>query len=122
LASAIARTLRCSRFDPATRPLLSQNDRFAAIYADDVEVVLADIDADDGNRAIEILRHGVLLVVGAPGQFPSLAGQGHGRTIPLEVPRPAQSTQFLTCQARGLGFPCLNTPMPKADFADGGWA
>jgi hypothetical protein len=25
----------------------------------------------------------VLLVVGAPGQLPSLAGQEHGRTIPL---------------------------------------
>jgi hypothetical protein len=25
----------------------------------------------------------VLLVFGAPGQFPSLAGQEHGRTIPL---------------------------------------
>jgi hypothetical protein len=29
------------------------------------------------------LRHGVLLVVGAPGQLRSLAGQEHGRTIPL---------------------------------------
>jgi hypothetical protein len=44
--------------------------------------VLADIDADDGYCAIEILRHGVLLVVGAPGQILSLAGQEHGRTIP----------------------------------------
>ena len=48
-----------------------------------MERVLADIDADDGNRAVEILRHGMLLVVGAPGQLRSLAGQEHGRTIPL---------------------------------------
>ena len=31
----------------------------------------------------EILRHGVLLVVGAPCQPRTLAGQEHGRTIPL---------------------------------------
>ena len=41
---------------------------------------IADIDADDGERAAEILRHGVLLVVGAPGQLQSLAGREHGRT------------------------------------------
>jgi hypothetical protein len=46
-------------------------------------IVLADIDADDGNCAVEILRHGMLLVVGAPGQLQSLPGQEHGRTIPL---------------------------------------
>ena len=32
---------------------------------------------------VEILRHGVLLVFGAPCQLQSLAGQEHGRTIPL---------------------------------------
>jgi hypothetical protein len=69
--------------DLATRPLLTQHDGASLIETYDVEGVLADIDADDGNRAVEILRHGVLLVVGAPGQLPSLAGQEHGRTIPL---------------------------------------
>src|SRR5665811_2355433 len=29
------------------------------------------------------IRHGVLLVFGAPGQLKTLAGQEHGRTIPL---------------------------------------
>ena len=48
-----------------------------------MERVLADIDADDGDRVIESLRHGVLLVFGAPCQPQSLAGQEHGRTIPL---------------------------------------
>ena len=42
-----------------------------------------DIDADYGDRAIECSRHGVLLVFGVPDQLPSLAGQEHGRTIPL---------------------------------------
>jgi hypothetical protein len=48
-----------------------------------VERVLADINADNGNRTIEILRHGVLLVFGAPCQLRLLAGQEHGRTIPI---------------------------------------
>ena len=32
---------------------------------------------------LRFLRHGVLLVFGAPCQLLSLAGQEHGRTIPL---------------------------------------
>ena len=67
----------------ATRPLLTQLDRTARIEADGVERVLADIDADHGDRGIGCLRHGVLLAVGAPRQLRLLAGQEHGRTIPL---------------------------------------
>jgi hypothetical protein len=48
-----------------------------------VKRVLANIDANYGNRGFECLRHGVLLVFGAPCQLRSLAGQEHGRTIPL---------------------------------------
>jgi hypothetical protein len=48
-----------------------------------VERVLTDIDADYGDCGIEFLRHGVLLVFGAPCQPKTLAGQEHGRTIPL---------------------------------------
>jgi len=32
---------------------------------------------------LDVLRHGVLLVFGAPCQLRLLAGQEHGRTIPL---------------------------------------
>src|ERR1017187_520240 len=60
-----------------------QHDRAALIVAHDVERVLTDIDADYGDCGIEFLRHGVLLVFGAPGQLKTLAGQEHGRTIPL---------------------------------------
>ena len=70
-------------FHLATRPLLTQHNRTALIEANDVERVLADIDADYGNCSVECLRHGVLLVFGAPCQLQSLAGQEHGRTIPL---------------------------------------
>src|ERR1700736_3556850 len=67
----------------ATRPLLPQHDCAAMIVAHDVERVLADIDADHGDRGIGYLRHGMLLVFGAPCQLRLLAGQEHGRTIPL---------------------------------------
>jgi hypothetical protein len=43
----------------------------------------ADDDADHGDRGIGCLRHGALLVFGAPCQLSLLAGQEHGRTIPL---------------------------------------
>jgi hypothetical protein len=71
------------RFHLAARPLLPQHDAAALILANDVERVLADIDADDRGRSVEFLRHGVLLVLGAPCQLLILAGPEHGRTIPL---------------------------------------
>src|ERR1700741_1505341 len=40
------------RFHLATRPLLPQHDGAARIVTHDVERVLADIDADDGDRGI----------------------------------------------------------------------
>src|ERR1700682_6698830 len=49
----------------------------------EVERVLADIDADHGDCCVEFLRHGVLLVLGAPCQLLLLGGPEHGRTIPL---------------------------------------
>jgi len=52
------------------------------------EEVLADIDAYHGDRSIGCLRHGVLLVFGAPCQLRLLAGQEHGRTIPLADLKP----------------------------------
>jgi hypothetical protein len=60
-----------------------QHDRAALIVAHDVERVLTDIDADYGDCGIEFLRHGVLLVFGAPGQLKTLAGQERGWAIPL---------------------------------------
>jgi hypothetical protein len=77
LASAIASTLRCSRF------------LAAFIQPDDVERVLTDIDANHGNCAVEVLGHGVLLCLRSPLPDSALAGQEHGRTIPLaDIGRP----------------------------------
>jgi hypothetical protein len=45
------------RFHLATRSLLPEYDSAARIVAHDVERVLADIDADHGDRGIECLRH-----------------------------------------------------------------
>ena len=69
--------------------------RAALIKANNVERVLTNIDADYGYRGFECLRHSVLLVFGAPCQLRSLAGQEHGRTIPLADPYLAFPRMFL---------------------------
>src|SRR6202008_4569814 len=63
-------------FNLATRPLLTQHDRTAAIEADYVERVLANIDTDYGDCVVEIVRHSVLLVSGAP--LPASIADGAG--------------------------------------------
>jgi len=52
--------------DLATRPFLTQHNGTTLIVAYDVERILADIDTNHGNRSVECLGHGVLLVLGAP--------------------------------------------------------
>jgi hypothetical protein len=69
----------------ATRPLLAQDDRATPIETHDIKRVLTDIDTDHGDCGIELVRHDVLLVFGAPCQLRLLAGREHGRTIPLAV-------------------------------------
>jgi hypothetical protein len=71
----MASTLWCSRFFAAS--ILSKHDRTTLIVPYDVERVLANIDADHGDRTLAgLLRHGVLLVFAAPSQLLSLAGLG----------------------------------------------
>ena len=65
--------------------VMPKRDRSALIETYDVERVLANIDADDGDCGVELLGHGVLLVFGAPCQRNLREGQAHGRTIPLSV-------------------------------------
>src|SRR5262249_2238470 len=71
------------RFYLAPRPPLPQDNGSALIEAYDMERVLPDIDAHYGDRRADLLGHGVLLGFGAPFQLRLLAGQEHGRTIPL---------------------------------------
>jgi hypothetical protein len=72
-----------ARFHLATRPLLAQHQGSTPILADDVERILADIDADHGDFAVESLGHGVLLVFAASRQLGVPAGLEHGRIIPF---------------------------------------
>src|SRR4051812_27107670 len=53
-------------FHLATRPLLSQHQGSTAILANQMERVLADIDADDGDFATVFLGHGVLRCLRCP--------------------------------------------------------
>jgi hypothetical protein len=77
-------------FDLAARPPLAQDDRAALIQTDDVERVLADIDANDRNRGIRLLGHGMLLVFGAPcQQGRSTAGPSHSEIASLQFDPPA---------------------------------
>ena len=73
------------RLDLTARPLLAQHDRATLVVADDVERVLADVDADHGDLGACCLGHGRAPCDAAPVQRRSLAGQEHGRTIPLAV-------------------------------------
>jgi hypothetical protein len=50
----------------AARPLLAQHQGSTPILADDVERVLADIDADHLDLAVEYLGHGRLLCLQCP--------------------------------------------------------
>src|SRR6516165_384093 len=67
----------------ATLPFLPQHDGTALILANDVERVLADIDADYGGRVVEFSVTWRAPVFGAPCQHSLQAGREHGRTIPL---------------------------------------
>ena len=78
-ANSTRRQIGESGLHLAARPFLQQHDGTAPILANDVERVLADIDADYGGRSVDC-DMGVLLVFGAPCQHSLLAGRKHGRT------------------------------------------
>ena len=82
------------RFDLTARPFLAQDDRAAAIVANHVERVLADVDADHGDLGACCLGHGRAPGDAAPCQRRSLTGREHGRTIPFsDVPSQAPSAR-----------------------------
>jgi hypothetical protein len=92
-----------ARFRLTTRPFLTQHDGTTLIVTYDVDRVLADIDANHGDCSVEYLGHGVLLVFGAPCQHRLVAGQEHGRTIPLSDIRKS-ATQKAKALANWLGL------------------
>ena len=82
-ADQAGRHIGKARFHLPTRPLLPQRDGATPIEADDVKLVLADIDTDRGDHTLHDLSHGVLLSFGAllPAYMPtgarSTAGPSH---------------------------------------------
>jgi hypothetical protein len=94
-----------SRFHLATRPLLPQHHSAARIVANDVEGVLADIDADHGDRSIGCLRHGVLIVFGAPCPASLAGGAGARPDHPI--------ADFSVCTLALKGFTPTNS-LPRA--------
>src|SRR5262245_21480538 len=75
----------------APRPLLPQHDCATLIEADDVERVLADIDADLGDRTAKLLSHGRAPFIECLLPAYLLTEQEHGRTIPLAVVKPCSA-------------------------------
>jgi hypothetical protein len=71
------------RFPPGDATTSGVAPGSTPILADDVERILADIDADRGDLAVECLGHAILLYLRCPYQFGALAGLEHGRTIPF---------------------------------------
>ena len=68
---------------PARATIFAEHDCTTFIVPHHVKRVLTDIDTDHGDPRIELVGHGLLLVIGAPWQLRLLAGPEHGRTIPL---------------------------------------
>jgi hypothetical protein len=71
--------------DLTARQLLAQNDGALLVQADEVERVLANVDADcrNGFKASGLAWHGMLLVLAAPFQLCGWVGREHGGSIPL---------------------------------------
>jgi hypothetical protein len=72
-----SRAVNDSRLSPNS-PLIAWKRRWRQVR-DDASIATT-FNPDYGDRTVESLRHGVLLVFGAHCQHRSLAGQEHGRT------------------------------------------
>src|SRR5258708_40294350 len=91
----------------STRPLLSQYDGTALILANDVERVLADIDADYGGDVSSFCDMACSLSSVPPAsircwQGGSTAGPFHSRTSPLlrlSARRPNRSSRRNSCES-----------------------
>jgi hypothetical protein len=101
------------RFDLAARPLLPQHDAAAPILADEVERILADINSDYGDFAIEFLGDGVLLClsVSRPACCP---GQGWSAD-----PGPTRRNEFLPRSARITAISPLSFGDMRCSFVFG---
>src|SRR5215467_5674150 len=92
-------------FELAARELLAQNDGAALVEADEMECVLADVDAEDGDGVFRLARHGPGSLLGsAPRSTLGYCGE-HRRSIPLADPagaRPLRRSNLPAAFARSL--------------------
>src|SRR6516165_5630463 len=77
----------------------------------------ANIDADHGDCAVALLRHGVLLVFAALGKLLSLAGREHGRTIPLPEAQTCAARTAIEAGASSIDF-CRRAEITRLCKAD----
>src|SRR5215467_11491002 len=85
-------------FELAARELLAQNDGAALVEADEVEGVLADVDAEDGDGVFRLARHGPGSLLGsAPRPTTGYCGE-HRRSIPLgDLNPPGETAEIPHC-------------------------
>src|SRR5205823_13043578 len=69
-------------FELPARQLLAQHDGAPLVEANEMEDVLADVDAEHGNGAFGLARHGGLLCSWAPRSMREYCWE-HRRSIPL---------------------------------------
>jgi hypothetical protein len=83
-ADEAGRRIREPSLDLAARKLLAQNDRAIPVETDEMERVLADVDADccNGFKATGVVAWNAPDSV-APNQLCGWLGQEHGGSIPL---------------------------------------
>src|SRR5215467_2350122 len=72
-------------FELAARELLAQNDGAALVEADEVEDVLADVDAENGDGVFRVARHGPGSLLGSAPRSTLGYCREHRRSIPLAV-------------------------------------
>jgi hypothetical protein len=97
-ADPARRNIAKPRFHLTTRPFLAQHDRPALVEADDVERVLADIDADHCDRGVEFQRQSVLVCLDTPSL--ALLADGAGARPDHPISCYAANRYSITSSAR----------------------
>ena len=69
-------------FGLAAGERLAQNDGAALVEADEVDGVLADVDAEDGDGVFRLARHGPGFLLGSTPHSTTGYGPEHHRSIP----------------------------------------
>src|SRR5262249_54568491 len=84
-------------FELAAGEVLAQNDGAALVEADEVEDVLADVDAEDGDGVFRLARHGPGALFGSAPRSTLGYCREHRRSIPLAVMGKCATALRLDC-------------------------